>query len=356
MPTAGSANRPGNGLKREQFLIYSLSIGFAPPSYPWRAREAHCRRGAGGRGGGLVKKERNYQPLLVILVLIVIGVLLWIVLQDWQAKRIESARQQEGREWQQRSEELSQKIANLETELRGVQSDKSPDDSRAVEILGPIPTEASGREQPPKAADIERQVMAFFTYLDNRAYVKAMPLEGGTYAQYAAAVDDLSARLPAVSGETDSLYTTLRNVSHFYRVLGKQRTKLVIDVLRNETEILESAMRLFFTWYTGPAGALRGRPALPVMYEYAGYFLNTLGGRSYLMRRDSKVRLLTTYYCLLVLDRANDLNMNPNGIDIRPALVLLAPEMRSHQGLVYRKQYLAELERLAVKYPSATGP
>jgi hypothetical protein len=36
------------------------------------------------------------------------------------------------------------------------------------------------------------------------------------------------------------------------------------------------------------------------MYEYASY-LNTLGGRSYLMRRDSKVRLLTTYYCILVL-------------------------------------------------------
>lgn len=303
-----------------------------------------------------MKKERNYQPLLVILVLIVIGVLLWIVLQDWQAQRIESARQQENREFQQRSEELSKKIADLETELRAVQADKGADDSRAVEIMGPIPAETHGREQPPKAAEIERQIMAFFTYLDNRGYVKALQLEGGAYAQYAAAVDDLSARLPVVSGETDSLYTTLRNVSHFYRVLGKQRTRLAIEVLHNETEILESAMRLFFTWYTGPAGTLKGRPALPVMYEYAGFFLNTLGGRSYLMRRDSKVRLLTTYYCLLVLDRANDLNMNSNGIDIRPPLAVLAPEMQSHQGLVYRQQYLAEIERLAAKYPPATRP
>ncbi len=303
-----------------------------------------------------MKKERNYQPLLVILVLIVIGVLLWIVLQDWQAKRIESARQQENREWQQRSEALSKKISELETDLRAVQADKSADDSRAVEILGPIPTEAAGREPPPRVADIERQIMAFFTYLDNREYVKALPIEGGTYAQYTAAVDDLSAGLPALSGETDSLYTTLRNVSHFYRVLGKNRTKLAIEVLRNETEILESVMRLFFTWYTGPAGALKGRPTLPVMYEYAGYFLNTLGGRSYLMRRDSKIRLLTTYYSLLIIDRANDRNMNPNGIDIRPALAVTAQEMRHHRGLVYRKQYLAQMERLAAKYPPATGP
>jgi hypothetical protein len=303
-----------------------------------------------------MKKERNYQPLLVILVLIVIGVLLWIALQDWQAQRIESGRQQENRELQQRSEELSKKIADLETELRAVQTEKGADDSRAVEIMGPIPAETPGREQPPKAAEIERQVVAFFTYLDNRGYVKALQLEGGTYAQYAAAVDDLSAKLPAVTGETDSLYTTLRNVSHFYRALGKERTTLVIEVLRNETEILESAMRLFFTWYTGPAGTLKGRPSLPVMYEYAGFFLNTLGGRSYLMRRDSKVRLLTMFYCLLVLDRANDLKLNPNGIDIRPPLALLTPEMRSHRGLVYRSRYLAELERLAAKYPPATTP
>jgi hypothetical protein len=301
-----------------------------------------------------VKKERNYQHLLVILVLIVIGVLLWIVLQDWQAKRVESEHRQENREWQQRSEELSQKLAELEAELHSARAEAPPPDSRAVEIWGPIPAETPGRDQPPKIADLERQIMAFFTYLDNRGYVKAFQLEGGTYAHYTAAVDSLSSNLPAVAGETESLYATLRNVSHFYRALGKKRTQFAIAVLRNETEIIESAMRLFFTWYSGPAGTLKGRPTLPVMYEYAGFFLNTLGGRSYLMRRDAKLRLLTTYYCLLVIDRANDRNMNANGIDIRPALALTAQEMRSHTGLVYRKQYLSELERLSAKYPAAT--
>ena len=87
------------------------------------------------------------------------------------------------------------------------------------------------------------------------------------------------------------------------------------------------------------------------MYEYASFFLHTLGGRSYLMRRDSKVRLLTTYYCILVLDRANDSGMNPNGVDIRPLIVLTANDIRSQKGLIYQKSYLAELSRLAGKYP-----
>ncbi|MFO7707315.1 MAG: hypothetical protein R6V84_04015 [Desulfobacterales bacterium] len=296
-------------------------------------------------------KERNYQPLLVILVLIVIGVFLWMVLQDWQAKRIESARQQETMELQKRSEELSQKITALETELRAAQPEKAAEERRAVEILGAVPSETTAREQPPRVDEIERQILAFFAYLDNRDYVKVFQLEGGTYAQYAAAVEELSAALPQVVGETESLYTTLKNVSHFFRVLGKKRTQLVIEVLRNETEILESAMRLFYVWTAGPAGKLKGRPALPVQYEYAGYFLNTLGGRSYLMRRDPKIRLLATYYSLLVIDRANDQKMNPNGIDIRPALAVTAKEIRSQTGLVYRKTYLTEMERLAAKYP-----
>jgi hypothetical protein len=88
------------------------------------------------------------------------------------------------------------------------------------------------------------------------------------------------------------------------------------------------------------------------MYEYASYLLDTFGGRSYLLRRDSRTRLLTMYYCILVVDRANDQQMNPNGIDLRPLIAATARDVRSHTGLAYQKQYLTELERLARKYPS----
>jgi hypothetical protein len=297
-----------------------------------------------------MKKERNYQPVLVVLVLIVIGVAAWNLFTDWQARRTETARQQEGQEWRQRAEALSKKVAELETELKNAQDEKAPE-GKAAEVFGPAATAGASPDKASGVESNERQIIAFFNYLDGRDYVKAYALEGGTYAQYTAAVAELSAGLPKVAGETESLYTTLKNVSHFFRVLGKKRTELMADILKNEQEILEPAMRVFYQWFTGPAGKLQGKPSLPVMYEYASYFMHTLGGRSYLMRRDSKVRLLTTYYCILVLDRANNSGMNPNGVDIRPIIAATANDIRSQKGLIHQKAYLAELSRLADKYP-----
>jgi hypothetical protein len=56
------------------------------------------------------------------------------------------------------------------------------------------------------------------------------------------------------------------------------------------------------------------------------------------------------YYCILVLDRADDHKLNPYGIDIRPLIAATAKDMRSQKGLSYQKQYIADLERLARKY------
>jgi hypothetical protein len=283
-------------------------------------------------------------------VLIVIAVVAWSLFTDWQDRRTETARQQESKEWQQRAEALSKKVAELETELKTVQDEKAPE-GKAAEVFGPAAAAGASPEKPAGGESNDRQILAFFTYLDGRDYVKAYGLDGGTYAQYTAAVAELSASLPKVAGETESLYTTLKNVSHFFRVLGKKRTELVADIFKNEQEILEPAMRVFYQWATGPAGTLQGKPTLPVMYEYTSFFLNTLGGRSYLMRRDSKLRLLATYYCILVLDRANDNGVNPNGVDIRPLIGLSANDIRSQKGLIHQKSYLAELSRLAGKYP-----
>jgi hypothetical protein len=95
---------------------------------------------------------------------------------------------------------------------------------------------------------------------------------------------------------------------------------------------------------------IKGYPPLNVMYEYAGFFLNTLAGKSYLLRRDSKVRILTIYYSILILDKANDETLNRHGIDIRPYIDFLFYDVINQRGLVYRKQYLAELIGLKEKY------
>jgi hypothetical protein len=297
-----------------------------------------------------MKSERNYQPIMVILVLIIIGIFLLILLKDWYATRIETARKQESQEWKQRTEVLTQKITDLEQELKAARGEAPPAE-KIAEVFGPPAAEPAAKEKALSADEIERRVTAFFTYLESRDYVKAFNMEGGCYGQYVQAVEALSANPPKVAGETESLYEMLKNVSYFFRALGKKRVQLTAEILKNEPEIIEPAMRVFFQWYTSPLEKLQGKPSLKTMYAVASFLVDTFGGRSYLLRRDSRVRLLSTYYCILVLDQANDQKMNPNGIDIRPLIAATARDLRSHTGLAYQKQYLAELERLARKYP-----
>jgi hypothetical protein len=67
--------------------------------------------------------------------------------------------------------------------------------------------------------------------------------------------------------------------------------------------------------------------------------------------RDYRTRILMIYYCILVLDRANDQKFNPNGIDVRPLIAATARGMITQKGLTHQKQYLADLDRLSRKYP-----
>ena len=68
------------------------------------------------------------------------------------------------------------------------------------------------------------------------------------------------------------------------------------------------------------------------------------------MRRNARLRLLTTYYSILILDKANDETLNRYGIDIRPKIDLLISEINNTRSLIYSKQYLEELNTLKVKY------
>jgi hypothetical protein len=211
----------------------------------------------------------------------------------------------------------------------------------------------SGSQAHPDLAEIERQIKAFFAYLDEQPYVRAYSLEGGTYLQYQIAINKLSSNLPAVAGEMQSLYTMVRNVAYLYRVMGKKPIYLTREILQNESEVIEPVMQTFYRWYTMDEGgkpALGGRPSPATMYEYAGFLLNTLGGRSYLLRRSPKIRALTTYYCVLTLDRANDEEINSKGIDIRPYLKSSMMEIKNQIGLIYQKEYITKLSELSLKY------
>ena len=303
--------------------------------------------------------DKSVKIIVAVVVVAVIGYFVFNKVMSWYRGKLATAVQEEQEVWRQKTDELEQKITDLQEELTVVKGQNVPEDKLA-EVFGEeegVDQEKSENADGLKqtdASDIERQIKSFFTYLDNQPYVQAYELKGGSYLQYQIAVEKLTVNPPIITGEMDSLYNMVRNVAHFYRALGKKRVLLTKQVLNHESEVIESVMKTFYLWFildAKGAATTKGRPSLDVLYVYSGYLLNTLGGRSYLLRRSPKVRILTTYYCVLILDKANDAELNSMGIDIRPYINSSLNEIKNQIGLVHQAEYIAKLEELRRKYP-----
>lgn len=226
-----------------------------------------------------------------------------------------------------------------------------------------LPTPFSPPGEEGREADecdiIGDRIEAFFNRLDQRDYLRQRAPAGGSQAFFQGMLDRLLVNPPVVSGETDDISVLLRNTAHFYRVLGAKDLWLLKEILTNERAELERIMALFYQWSLiapdCPNDDLDFHLPLPAAYEYAGFFLNTLGGRSYLFRRAATARLLVTYYSVLILDRANEAGINRHGLDIRYGINNLLAEMPGAGAIEQRHEYLAILTALDDKYQRRYG-
>jgi hypothetical protein len=294
--------------------------------------------------------DRVIKVGIVVAIVAIVAYFAYNLFSSWHKESLETAKRQERVEWEKRTKELMEKVTGLEEELTSIKGESIPE-RKLKEVFG-SDSAVVKEEEPLSFEEIEQQIKAFFTYLDEQDYVQAYQFKGGTYQQFQLVLQKLSEKPPSITEETASLYNLYRNMAHFFRVMGKKRVNLTRDVLQNEGEILESAMQTFYRWATDETADKQesGQPTLKTLYTYSGFFLNTLAGKSYLLRRNSKIRLLTTYYAVLILDRANDQQLNPAGIDIRPHIEFLLNDLQNQIGLIHQKQYLSELEQLADKY------
>ena len=199
--------------------------------------------------------------------------------------------------------------------------------------------------------DFRRELMEICRELDAKDYIKAYKLKEGTYSEFTQALEKLAYNPPVVSGETNDLYTLLSNAAHFYRVEGKKNLLLVKEILDHEHNRMERLMSVVYEYLIRGSQERKLKINIGQLYEYAGFFLDTLGGKAYLYRRDSTTRTLTRYYCLLILDKANKEKMNPHGIDILPHLRLLREDLHAHKGLKGTSQYLAVLQNIEDSTP-----
>jgi hypothetical protein len=227
-------------------------------------------------------------------------------------------------------------------------------DERLTEVFGSVPPDAdaeSGSE--PSCEALSRQITAFFEYLSRHAKPAADPKNALAPDWVAKIIADLSASLPLVVAETRDMASLKRNETHFFRVLKKNRIHLVKTVLQMDKDVLEHALADCYQYYVSTGCCKPGDPAcvsLKTLYEYAGFFMTTFSGKSYLLRRDSTIRCLTDYYCVLILDAANDAELNPYGIDIRPQISAALDAVSHQTSLIFKGRYIDTLNGLKAKY------
>ncbi|MGE5842821.1 MAG: hypothetical protein ACM335_11110 [Deltaproteobacteria bacterium] len=200
---------------------------------------------------------------------------------------------------------------------------------------------------------VEEEIQDYFKYLNGRNYVRHLTEGGDTYTRYKALIRKLSAKLPVPAGEgIDSLIMS-ENIFWFFRALDKNDFRLIRDILKNEAENLEPTLELFYRWAAlgnrcaDPEGI---RPSSDLLYHYAGFFLNTIGGRSYLFRRSQGLRLLSSYYSLLILQEADQQGRNSYGIDVLPFIAPLAREISVYPDFRLKRTYLKNLEQMEKEY------
>ena len=200
---------------------------------------------------------------------------------------------------------------------------------------------------------MEKDLQEFFTYLDAKDYIKELQLEKGTFNHFIKIIRALSLNPPIPAGEGLNYDMIISNIYHFYRALELKDLELIKLILKNEADTMEINLALFYKWLMSndKCGQKEGiPPTLNTLYKYAGFLINSIGGRSYLFRRETRLRLLLYYYSLLIIHEADKKKMNNFGVDITPFLEPLAEEIENYKFLYFRKEYAGRLINLKDYY------
>lgn len=214
-------------------------------------------------------------------------------------------------------------------------------------------TETPEEKRAKECRILAEQVHGFFAHVDSEDYIQQFELNKTSQNYFITLAFKLLKNPPVVSRESDDLYTILKNMAHFFRVIGKDNIILIKTILDRERDKIEDVAAELYQWTAwGDCNddLLKFSPTLEQMYEYAGFFLNTMGGRSYLFRRDSRSRLLVNYYSVLLIERANKQGVNRHGIDITQIIPQLIQEIEGSNQLIYKENYIDSLDVLLEKY------
>jgi hypothetical protein len=253
--------------------------------------------------------------------------------------------------WMERTQELESMIQELQ---QGKESKPLLPAERLSQVFGPAsPLVKGASPRSLKCQELEESLRAFCQYLDAGETFRSQKTYRDSWALFNSILESLEQRLPVISAEPYRPSTVIENSFYFFRLLGKEKINIVREVIKYESDLAEPLMGIIYYWLmTGRSCDRLPAPSstLKFMYNYAGFFLNTLGGHSYLYRQDSKIRLLTVYYSILVIHEANMKELNEVGIDLRLFLPHIFQEIQSRNDLLYAEDYLQTLTNLQLQY------
>jgi hypothetical protein len=203
----------------------------------------------------------------------------------------------------------------------------------------------------PQAVD---KIKAFYQYLDQQKYIQDRHLDAPSHIYFTRLIQKLLDAPPVVTRETDELATILKNSTHLFRILGKDNILLGKEILSHEKDRTEELMANYFLLTEHPEAFdqdLSLKIPENTLYQYACFFLNTMGGKLYLSRRDALTRMVVTYYAILIVNEANTQDKNSYGVQLQPAIDLLTTEIEEGGNhLYYKEAYLNTLYDLKEKY------
>ncbi len=228
----------------------------------------------------------------------------------------------------------------------------------------PFSKNAQGREDLEKAVDareapycalVNQHVRDFFEYLDTKKYIQQLNPRETAYARFKQIIERLCVRPPIPAGEGVDPAIMIKNIYFFCRALDKKDLRWVNRVVADDRDTLEDNMGMFYQWLMlGKRCQNPGdvKPSFDTLYRYAGFFLNTTGGRAYMFRRELKLRLLVTYYSVQIIYQADKAGKNSYGINMLPYMEPLMEEMSNYPDLLYKERYLETLKKIRMFYPN----
>ena len=285
----------------------------------------------------------NRGLLLLIIALIAGGLFVFYYTFFGSKSRKQPAFQEEDKI---RSEELAKSPTETEDILI-----QSPTLSAPQERLEEV--ESKGMKVEDECQKMEKDLQEFFTYLDAKDYIRELRIREGTFNHFLKIIRALSLNPPIPAGEGLNYDMIINNIYHFYRALELKDLTFIKLILKNEADTMEINLALFYKWLMSndECGQKEGiPPTLDILYRYAGFLVNSIGGRAYLFRRETRLRLLLYYYSLLIIHEADKKKMNNFGVDITPFLEPLAEEIENYQFLYFRKEYAGRLINLKDYY------